>query len=110
MEVDGKILGGAYQFILQPEPTEKQIATQEKVIALEKEQHAISAQHTADALEKLLSLLENDNHITPENLIDIGISKKRQQKLRRTDSYKASGIQYQKLPDQTHEYSIESAS
>ena len=70
-------------------------------------QKATTAQLAAEALEKLLSILDNGDRITTKELIDMGISKKQQQRMQKSDAYKESGIQYQKLPDESHEYSIE---
>ena len=70
-------------------------------------QKATTAQLAAEALEKLLSILDNGDRITPEALIEMGIGEKQQRRVRKSDAYKESGIQYQKLPDESHEYSIE---
>ena len=126
VEVDGNILKGAYQFIPQPEtpetPDEKQAkeaakrlaakqakqARKEKNEALVIAQKATTAQLAAETLEKLLSILDNGDRITTKELIDMGISKKQQQRMQKSDAYKESGIQYKKLPDESHEYSLES--
>ena len=128
VEVDGQILNGAYQFIPQPEtpetPDEKQAkeaakrlaakqakqARKEKNDALVIAQKATTAQLAAEALEKLLSILDNGDRITTKELIDMGISKKQQQRMQKSDAYKESGIQYQKLPDENYEYWIEPTS
>ena len=107
VEVDGNILKGAYQFIQQPEPADEQLAIQEKVIALEKAQQAAAAQRTAESLEKLLSLLATNDRINSEELQAAGISKKQQQRIRKSDAYKESDVQCEKLPDETYEYSLE---
>ena len=125
VEVCGETLDGAYKFIPQPEPPEnpdekqakeaaKRLAAKqakqarkEKNDALVIAQKATTAQLAAEALEKLLSILDNGDRITTKELIDMGISKKQQQRMQKSDAYKESGIQYQKLPDESHEYSIE---
>ena len=110
VEVDGNILKGAYQFIQQPEPADEQLAIQEKVIALEKAQQAAAAQRTAESLEKLLSLLATNDRINSEELQAAGISKKQQQRIRKSDAYKESDVQCEKMPDETYEYSLEPTS
>ena len=110
VEVDGSILKGSFQFVQNPEPTAAQIAIQEKQAALLLEQQAESAKITADACDKLLSVLESSDRITPEALIEMGIGEKQQRRIRKSDAYKESGIQYKKLPDESHEYSIEPTS
>ena len=107
VEVDGSILKGAFQFVQNPEPTAEQIAIQEKEAALHLEQQAESARKTADACDKLLSVLASGDRITPEALIEMGISKKQQNWMRKSDAYKESGASYKRLPDETHEYSLE---
>ena len=107
VEVDGSILKGSFQFAQNPGPTEEQIAIQEKQAAVQLEQRAASAKLTADACDKLLSVLDNGDRITTKELIDMGISFSQQKRLRESDAYKASGIQCEKLPDETYEYSIE---
>ena len=107
VEVDGSILKGAFQFVQNPEPTAEQIAIQEKEAALLLEQQAESARKTADACDKLLSVLASGDRITPEALIEMGISKKQQNWMRKSDAYKESGASYKRLPDETHEYSLE---
>ena len=82
-------------------------ARKEKHDALVIAQQAESAKITADACDKLLSVLDNGDRITTKELIDMGISFSQQKRLRESDAYKASGIQCEKLPDESHEYSIE---
>jgi hypothetical protein len=82
-------------------------ARKEKHDALVIAQQAESAKITADACDKLLSVLDNGDRITTKELIDMGISFSQQIRLRESDAYKASGIQCEKLPDESHEYSIE---
>ena len=82
-------------------------ARKEKHDALVITQQAESAKITADACDKLLSVLDNGDRITTKELIDMGISFSQQKRLRESDAYKASGIQCEKLPDETYEYSIE---
>ena len=82
-------------------------ARKEKHDALVIAQQAESAKITADACDKLLSVLDNGDRITTKELIDMGISFSQQKRLRESDAYKASGIQCEKLPDETYEYSIE---
>ena len=128
VEVCGETLDGAYKFIPQPEtpetPDEKQAkeaakrlaakqakqARKEKNDALVIAQKATTAQLAAETLEKLLSILDNGDRITTKELIDMGISKNQQQRMRKSDAYKESGIQYQKLPDENYEYWIEPTS
>ena len=128
VEVCGETLDGAYKFIPQPEtpetPDEKQAkeaakrlaakqakqARKEKNDALVIAQKATTAQLAAETLEKLLSILDNGDRITTKELIDMGISKKQQQRMQKSDAYKESGIQYQKLPDENYEYWIEPTS
>ena len=107
VEVDGNILKGAYQFIQQPEPADEQLAIQEKVIALEKAQQAAAAQRTAETFEKLQALLATGDRINSEELQAAGISKKQQQRIRKSDAYKESDVQCEKMPDETYEYSLE---
>ena len=107
VEVDGSILKGAFQFVQNPEPTAEQIAIQEKEAALLLEQQAESARKTADACDKLLSVLASSDRITPEALIEMGIGEKQQRRVRKSDAYKESGASYKRLPDETHEYSLE---
>ena len=82
-------------------------ARKEKHDALVIAQKAESAKITADACDKLLSVLDNGDRITTKELIDMGISFSQQIRVRKSDAYKESGIQYKKLPDESHEYSIE---
>ena len=82
-------------------------ARKEKHDALVIAQQAESAKITTDACDKLLSVLDNGDRITTKELIDMGISFSQQKRLRESDAYKASGIQCEKLPDESHEYSIE---
>ena len=111
VEVDGNILKGAYQFIQQPEPAEQvKQEKQEKVIALEKAQQAAAAQLTAETFEKLQALLATGDRINSEELQAAGINKKQQKRIRKSDAYKESGIQYKKMPDETYEYSLEPTS
>ena len=83
-------------------------ARKEKHDALVIAQQAESAKITTDACDKLLSVLDNGDRITTKELIDMGISFSQQIRLRESDAYKASGIQCEKLPDETYEYWIES--
>ena len=111
VEVEGEKLDGAYKFIPQPEPPEnpdEQLTIQQKTIALEKAQQAASTQRTARGFEKLQTLLANKSRITSEEVRDAGISGGKQDRIRKTKAFKESGIQYKKLPDETHEYSLES--
>ena len=82
-------------------------ARKEKHDALVIAQQAESAKITTDACDKLLSVLDNGDRITTKELIDMGISFSQQIRLRESDAYKASGIQCEKLPDETYEYWIE---
>ena len=128
VEVCGETLDGAYKFIPQPEPPEnpdekqakeaaKRLAAKqakqarkEKNDALVIAQQAESAKITTDAFEKLQSVLASSDRITPESLIEMGIGEKQQRRVRKSDAYKESGIQYKKLPDENYEYSIEPTS
>ena len=93
-----------------PETPEAKQAKQEKIIALEKAQQAASAKLTAESLEKLLSLLATGDRINSDEVKAAGISKKQQQKMRKSDAYKESGIQCQGSPGIPCEYWLEPTS
>ena len=98
-----------------PTRTEEQVkqaeqakqAKQEKDIALRKAQQDASAQRTAETFEKLQTLLASSDPINSEELKAVGITNNQQRKMRKTAAYKESGIQCQKMPDKTYDYSLE---
>ena len=107
VEVDGEMLDGALQFVSNPQPqTEKEKKAAKKAV---KKAGAVAwARRTADAFEKLQSLLLSGDRITTTELLAADINFILQERVRESDAYKESGIQSTQLDDGTHEYSIES--
>ena len=129
VEVDGDILKGAYKFIPNPEPKRtkpKQVQpaksstapkpkdtkipkeVQEQITAKEKADKAAAAELVATSFQQLQDLLANGDSITSTELQAMGISLKRQGKIRKTDAYQKSRILCKKPDGENYEYSIES--